>query len=83
MMSRAFNKSVGNGGLPGGFASCNFRMNEFTGAVMKGQLQKLDAICNGSAGQRPGRSARGSPTCPESSCGNRPTWKATWLAHFP
>jgi len=33
------------GGLMAAFASCNFRMNEFTGAVLKGQLQKLDTIC--------------------------------------
>jgi len=33
------------GGLLAAFASCNFRMNEFTGAVLKGQLQKLDTIC--------------------------------------
>lgn len=35
------------GGLLAGFASCNFRMNEFTGAVLKGQLQKLETICRG------------------------------------
>ena len=29
------------------FAACNFRMNEFTGAVLKGQLQKLETICAG------------------------------------
>lgn len=45
-MSRAFNKSIGNGVLAA-FASCNFRMNEFTGAVLKGQVQKLDTICTG------------------------------------
>ncbi len=33
------------GGLMAAFASCNFRMNEFTGAVLKGQLQKLEIIC--------------------------------------
>lgn len=33
------------GGLLAGFASCNFRMNEFTGAVLKAQLQKLETIC--------------------------------------
>jgi 8-amino-3,8-dideoxy-alpha-D-manno-octulosonate transaminase len=33
------------GGLLAGFASCNFRMNEFTGAVLKGQVQKLPTIC--------------------------------------
>jgi 8-amino-3,8-dideoxy-alpha-D-manno-octulosonate transaminase len=36
-----------NGGLLAAFASCNFRMNEFTGAVLKGQLQKLETICSG------------------------------------
>jgi 8-amino-3,8-dideoxy-alpha-D-manno-octulosonate transaminase len=35
------------GGLLAGFASCNFRMSEFTGAVLKGQLQKLETICGG------------------------------------
>ena len=33
------------GGLLSGFAACNFRLNEFTGAVLKAQVQKLDAIC--------------------------------------
>ena len=33
------------GGLLAGFASCNFRMNEFTGAVLKAQVTKLDTIC--------------------------------------
>lgn len=33
------------GGLLTAFAGCNFRMNEFTGAVLKGQLQKLETIC--------------------------------------
>jgi 8-amino-3,8-dideoxy-alpha-D-manno-octulosonate transaminase len=33
------------GGILAAFASCNFRMNEFTGAVLKGQVQKLDTIC--------------------------------------
>jgi len=32
------------GGLLQGFAACNFRMNEFTGAVLYGQVQKLDTI---------------------------------------
>ncbi len=36
-----------NGGLLAAFASCNFRMNEFTGAVLKGQLTKLETICSG------------------------------------
>ena len=35
------------GGMMAAFASCNFRMNEFTGAVLKGQLQKLETICKG------------------------------------
>ncbi|MCR4411064.1 MAG: DegT/DnrJ/EryC1/StrS family aminotransferase, partial [Thermoguttaceae bacterium] len=33
------------GGILAAFASCNFRMNEFTGAVLKAQVQKLDTIC--------------------------------------
>jgi 8-amino-3,8-dideoxy-alpha-D-manno-octulosonate transaminase len=33
------------GGLLAGFAACNFRMNEFTGAVLKGQVTKLPTIC--------------------------------------
>ena len=33
------------GGLLSGFAACNFRMSEFTGAVLKGQLTKLETIC--------------------------------------
>jgi len=35
------------GGLLQAFAACNFRMTEFTGAVLYGQLQKLDTICKG------------------------------------
>lgn len=34
-----------NGGLLAAFAACNFRMNEFTGAVLFGQVQKLAEIC--------------------------------------
>lgn len=34
------------GGLLGAFAACNFRMNEFTGAVLKAQLEKLETICS-------------------------------------
>jgi 8-amino-3,8-dideoxy-alpha-D-manno-octulosonate transaminase len=34
------------GGLLAAFAACNFRMNEFTGAVLKAQLTKLDTIGN-------------------------------------
>jgi len=33
------------GGLLAAFAACNFRMNEFTGAVLKAQLGKLETIC--------------------------------------
>jgi len=33
------------GGLLAAFTGCNFRLNEFTGAVLYGQLQKLDKIC--------------------------------------
>jgi 8-amino-3,8-dideoxy-alpha-D-manno-octulosonate transaminase len=32
------------GGLLAAFAACNFRMNEFTGAVLFGQVQKLNTI---------------------------------------
>lgn len=35
------------GGLLAAFAACNFRMNEFTGAVLKAQLTKLETICTG------------------------------------
>ncbi len=41
-----YTESLG-GGLLAAFASCNFRMSEFTGAVLKGQLQKLETICGG------------------------------------
>ncbi len=34
------------GGLLTAFAACNFRMNEFTGAVLRGQLKKLETICD-------------------------------------
>jgi 8-amino-3,8-dideoxy-alpha-D-manno-octulosonate transaminase len=43
-VSRSFNRTIGNGVLAA-FASCNFRMNEFTGAVLHGQLKKLESIC--------------------------------------
>jgi dTDP-4-amino-4,6-dideoxygalactose transaminase len=39
-------RSPYKGGLIAACASCNFRMSEFTGAVLKGQLQKLDTICS-------------------------------------
>ncbi len=34
------------GTLRPAFTGCNFRMNEFTGAVLKGQVQKLETICS-------------------------------------
>ena len=34
------------GGMLAPFAACNFRMNEFTGAILKGQVQKLETICS-------------------------------------
>ncbi len=40
-----YEESLG-GGLLAAFAACNFRMNEFTGAVLKGQLTKLETICS-------------------------------------
>jgi len=40
-------RSPYKGGLMAACASCNFRMNEFTGAVLKGQLTKLETICGG------------------------------------
>lgn len=33
------------GGMLAAFTGCNFRMNEFTGAILKAQLQKLETIC--------------------------------------
>lgn len=42
---RAPYRELLKGGLLAAFASCNFRMNEFTGAVLKAQLQKLETIC--------------------------------------
>ena len=44
---RSPHKEELGGGLLAGFASCNFRMSEFTGAVLKGQLRKLETICAG------------------------------------
>lgn len=41
-----YSEEFKDSGMPG-FTGCNFRMNEFTGAVLKGQEQKLDAICSG------------------------------------
>jgi len=41
-----YKESLG-GGLLAGFPASNFRMNEFTGAVLKAQEQDLETICNG------------------------------------
>lgn len=35
-----------SGGVLGRFSGCNFRMSEFTGAVLCGQLRKLETICS-------------------------------------
>jgi 8-amino-3,8-dideoxy-alpha-D-manno-octulosonate transaminase len=43
-LSSPYAEALG-GGLLAAFAACNFRMNEFTGAVLRGQLQKLETIC--------------------------------------
>lgn len=40
-------KEAFGGGLLAAFAALNFRMSEFTGAVLKGQLEKLERICSG------------------------------------
>jgi 8-amino-3,8-dideoxy-alpha-D-manno-octulosonate transaminase len=45
VVGRAYNESFG-GGVLDRFASCNFRMNEFTAAVLCGQLRKLETICS-------------------------------------
>jgi 8-amino-3,8-dideoxy-alpha-D-manno-octulosonate transaminase len=39
-----YTESLG-GGLLKAFAACNFRMSEFTGAVLKAQVTKLETIC--------------------------------------
>ncbi len=39
-------ETVGGGSLQG-FAAPNFRMSEFTGAVLRAQLRKLETICEG------------------------------------
>ena len=44
MLRSPYTEALG-GGLLAAFAACNFRMNEFTGAVLCGQLQKLETIC--------------------------------------
>jgi len=43
-LGRSFNDSIGNGVLAA-VASCNFRMSEFTAAVLRAQLRKLETIC--------------------------------------
>jgi len=44
MLHSPYTEALG-GGLLAAFAACNFRMNEFTGAVLCGQLKKLETIC--------------------------------------
>ncbi len=44
MLRSPYTEALG-GGLLAAFAACNFRMNEFTGAVLCGQLKKLETIC--------------------------------------
>jgi 8-amino-3,8-dideoxy-alpha-D-manno-octulosonate transaminase len=44
MIHPPYTEALG-GGLLAAFAACNFRMNEFTGAVLCGQLTKLETIC--------------------------------------
>jgi 8-amino-3,8-dideoxy-alpha-D-manno-octulosonate transaminase len=39
-----YKEGLGGGVLPG-FAASNFRMNEFTGAILKAQEQDLETIC--------------------------------------
>ena len=39
-----YREDLGGGKLPG-FAASNYRMNEFTGAILKAQEQDLDTIC--------------------------------------
>lgn len=43
-LGRSFNDTIGNGVLAA-VASCNFRMSEFTAAVLRAQLRKLETIC--------------------------------------
>lgn len=56
MLRSPYTEALG-GGLLAAFAACNFRMNEFTGAVLCGQLKKLETICT--AVRRSAKSARG------------------------
>ena len=44
MLRSPYTEALG-GELLAAFAACNFRMNEFTGAVLCGQLKKLETIC--------------------------------------
>ena len=39
-----YRENLGGGKIPG-FAASNYRMNEFTGAILKAQEQDLDTIC--------------------------------------
>ena len=66
------------GGLLAAFTACNFRMNEFTGAVLKGQLQKLDTICSRLRAHARQGAPRRFPVSPDSSSASRRTSRATW-----
>jgi 8-amino-3,8-dideoxy-alpha-D-manno-octulosonate transaminase len=44
MLRSPYTDSLGGGVLPG-FAASNYRMNEFTGAILKAQEQDLETIC--------------------------------------
>ncbi len=45
VISPPYTEALKGGAVPA-FAGCNFRMNEFTGAIMWAQLQKLETICS-------------------------------------
>jgi len=46
MLRRPYSQVL-KGGVLASFAAPNFRMSEFTGAVLRGQLRKLETICRG------------------------------------
>ncbi len=69
-------KETVNGGLLAAFTSCNFRMNEFTGAVLKAQLQKLEIICGNLRKKRPPGARRHCRSAgPEAAQVPRPRWR--------
>ena len=59
MLRSPYTEALG-GGLLAAFAACNFRMNEFTGAVLCGQLEEAGDHLHGR-----------SPQCAKSAGGNR------------